>query len=256
MIHTFVFSPTGGTQKALTAVAGGFSGPAVQHDLCDRHADFSSIKIFQEDQCVFAVPSFGGRVPAPAAERIAAVQGNGAAAAVIAVYGNRDYDDTFAELQDLLERCGFRVKAGAAVIAEHSIVHSIASGRPDEADQAELKTFGVSIQQAMDASDPELHIRLPGNRPYKPFHGVPLRPKAGEKCVRCGLCAEKCPVGAIPMKDPSATEKERCISCMRCIAVCPVGARSVPAAMVTATKLKIGEACAGRKKNQLFLPEK
>lgn len=61
MIHTFGFSPTGGTQKALDAVVQGFQGPAVPHDLCDRELDFFAVEISRADCCLFAVPSFGGR---------------------------------------------------------------------------------------------------------------------------------------------------------------------------------------------------
>lgn len=254
MICSFVFSPTGGTQKVMDAVAAGVSGPVITYDLCDRKTDFSSVVLSESDLCFFAVPSFGGRVPATALARISALQGNGASAVAVAVYGNRHYDDTFAELQDVLERSGFRVAAGIAAIAEHSIVHSIATGRPDDSDREELRNFGSRIQHAvMSASGAELSLRLPGNRPYKEAHGG-AKPIAGADCTRCGLCAAKCPAGAIPEDNPAATDAEKCISCMRCIAVCPNRARSLPAGTVEAIAQRIGAACAERKANQLFLP--
>ena len=40
---------------------------------------------------------------------------------MIAVYGNRDYDDTLLEMKDILTERGFTVIAGLAAIAQHSI---------------------------------------------------------------------------------------------------------------------------------------
>ena len=51
----------------------------------------------QEDICIVAVPSYGGRVPDAAVSRLRQMKGNGAGAILMVVYGNRDYDDTLAE---------------------------------------------------------------------------------------------------------------------------------------------------------------
>ncbi len=44
-------------------------------------------------------------------------------------------------------------------------------------------------------------------------------------CTQCGICAEKCPVGAI-YKDEDGVYKineEKCISCFICVDACPFG---------------------------------
>lgn len=90
---------------------------------------------------MIAVPSYGGRVPQAATERLSAIRGNGAKAVLLCVYGNRAYEDTLVELEDTAKQAGFRVIAAIAAIAEHSIARQFATGRPDAQDQARLHTF-------------------------------------------------------------------------------------------------------------------
>jgi ferredoxin len=43
------------------------------------------------------------------------------------------------------------------------------------------------------------------------------------KCLGCGKCIERCPIGAISLdKDGIATvDKEKCSGCLKCANVCP-----------------------------------
>ena len=112
MIYQLLFSPTGGTRAVADALC-----PGQVIDLCDRDRDFASVTLTADDVAIIAVPSYGGRVPVPAARRLARVQGGGARAVLVCVYGNRAYEDTLAELADLAEAAGFRVAAGVAAVA-------------------------------------------------------------------------------------------------------------------------------------------
>ena len=127
-----IFSPTGGTMRATKAVTD-LWGPGVETiDLTDPAlAD----RAFQrEDLVSIAVPSYGGRVPELAAQRLTKMRGNSARCVLCCVYGNRAYEDTLVEMQDIAEKQGFRVFAAVAAIAEHSIIHQYAAGRPDTKD--------------------------------------------------------------------------------------------------------------------------
>lgn len=246
-----IFSPTGGTMRAAKAITDPW-GPGVETiDLTDPAlAD----RAFQkEDLVLIAVPSFGGRVPELAAQRLTKMRGNSARCVLCCVYGNRAYEDTLVELQDAAEQAGFRVFAAVAAVAEHSIMHQYAAGRPDQLDRAELTRFGTQILEKFGASDVAGAVSIPGKRPYKKAGGAGLVPKAGKACTACGLCAGNCPAQAISRDSLSTADSKKCISCMRCVVQCPHSARQVNGALVSVAALAIKKACSERKGNELFL---
>ncbi len=251
--YNIVFSPTGGTKKVSDLFTKSFCSESTQIDLSDRNKDFSAFSFHEEDICIISVPSYGGRVPAIAVSRLQQIKGNGAKAILIVTYGNRAYEDTFAELQDVLEDSGFLYIAAVAAIAEHSIMHQFATGRPDPQDEKQLANFAASIHSKIKSETLPAHLKLPGNRPYREYNGVPMKPQTGKSCIQCGVCAKGCPVGAIPTDNPSKTNTEQCISCMRCIVVCPQKARSVNKILLTAASIKMKKTCSDYKQNELFL---
>ena len=138
-------------------------------------------------------------------------------------------------------------------IAEHSIMHQFATGRPDPQDEKQLANFAASIHSKIKSETLPAHLKLPRNRPYREYNGVPMKPQTGKSCIQCGVCAKGCPVGAIPTDNPSKTNTEQCISCMRCIVVCPQKARSVNKILLTAASIKMKKTCSDYKQNELFL---
>ena len=251
-LYEICFSPTGGTKKVTDMLAEEIRKDTVFIDLTDSRKDFSSIAFEEDSIAILAVPSYGGRVPAPAAERISAIRGNGTKAILICVYGNRAYEDTLVELQDTVKQAGFPVIAAVAAVAEHSIAHQFAAGRPDAQDQAELRAFAEKIQAKLEdkaGSEPS----VPGNRPYKKSGVHGMIPTPTKNCVKCALCAEKCPVQAISPTDPKEVRNKNCISCMRCVAVCPHSARKVNDIMLADVNTILKKACAERKECELYI---
>lgn len=241
-----VFSPTGGTEKVAHILGRTWSENAGRIDLSDPKTDFAKCEIKKEDLVLIAMPSFGGRAPAIAIQRLKQIAGNGAKCALVCVYGNRAYEDTLAEMEDAATGSGFQVVAAVAAVAEHSMMPQYAANRPDASDEAQLADFACRILQKEGAS-----VSIPGNRPYKKG-GAGLVPKGTKDCIKCGLCAKMCPVQAI---DPQtlAADSKACISCMRCVKQCPHGARKVNGAMLSVAALAIKKACSVRKENELFL---
>lgn len=251
-LYDIVFSPTGGTQKVATLLTDALEGETARVDLTDGKQDFHAIAFTREDVAVISVPSYGGRVPAVAVERLTALNGQGARAVLVCVYGNRAYEDTLAELADAAKQAGFRVIAAVAAVAEHSIVRQFAAGRPDGQDAQQLAAFAKQIQRKLSAGASQ-EPAIPGNRPYKKAGGAGMVPRPTRNCTRCGVCAAKCPVQAIDKDNPEKVDEKACISCMRCVCVCPHSARKVNPVMLSAARLMLKKACSERKECELFL---
>ncbi len=241
------FSPTGGTKKVADAIAVGFNTPVVEMDL--TKADATAL-LGENDALMAVLPVYAGRVPQISLERLSALKAYGQKAVAVVVYGNREYDDALLETKNALEANGFQVIAAAAFIAEHSIVRSIAAGRPNAEDEARCRQFAADVMAKLD--NPTT-ITVPGNDPYVELKPSAFHPAADENCVKCGICAEQCPVGAIPLDDPSETLGDVCINCMRCVQVCPQQCRALPAPFVAGATQMLNEKAAGYKKPVVFL---
>ena len=250
-IHQIIFSPTGGTRRVSEILCKGMDKESCVTDLCVKAADIQLPHIQEDDLAIIAMPVFAGRVPALAVERLRMVNPHGAKCVVIAVFGNRAYDDALLEIQDVAREMGFRVIAAVGAVAEHSIIRKYGQGRPDADDEQTLKQFGADILSKAESSDCTMP-QVPGNRPYKKGGKVP-HPKGRSGCNRCGVCAKQCPADAIPLSDPKTVDAAKCISCMKCVSVCPTGARSIGVVMNFLATQGLKKVCATRKENELYL---
>lgn len=247
------FSPTGGTKKVMRYVSSVFNINTMTVDVSNPKLDFSKFVASEDEISIFAVPSFGGRVPETFIERIRNSKGNNSKSILISTYGNRDFEDTLLELKDVVKEAGFFPVAAIAAVSRHSIMTDIAKERPDELDKKEIISFAEKIKSNLENIDDNFDLEVDGNYPYRKYNPVPLKPKADNKCILCGACATDCPVEAIPYKTPNITNNDICISCMRCVKICPVGARSIGEENLKNMMERFGPLCSGRKENKLFI---
>lgn len=252
-LYEIYFSPTGGTKKVADIIANGIGAPVTRVDMIKQVKALKDLTFEKDDLCVIAVPSYGGRVPAPASEELKRLKGNGAKAVLTVVFGNRAIDDTLTELQDILTEAGFICLAGIEAVAEHSLMHQFAAGRPDKQDEKVLTGFAKEIKEKFASAGENGTLEFPGSHEYRVYNGVPLKPGTNRKCISCGLCAKECPAGAIPKENPRQTDKEKCISCMHCVAVCPKHARHYSKLLSLVAAQKMKKSCSDRKENKLYI---
>lgn len=240
------FSGTGSTKKVLECFLSSW-----EHEYQLVSIPYDQCKNFnQEDVCIVAVPSYGGRVPSVASEFLEQLYGNKTPVILIVTYGNRNYDDTFIELKDIMSNQGFTVVGAMAVICEHSIMHQFAQGRPDSKDLKQIAADAVILKEHLNFFK---EVELPGNRPYRDYNGVPLKPTAADVCNKCGLCVKSCPTGAILNNNPKQIDKSKCISCMKCVTICPKQARKVSKLLLKIASITLKKECQKRKENEIFI---
>lgn len=244
--YCITFSPTGGTIRVADILCGAICNEWTQLDLMGE----VSLETTENDICMIAVPSFGGRVPDLAVQRLKGITGS-ARAILVCVYGNRAYEDTLAELYDVVSTQGLRPVAAVAAIAEHSIMHAYGVGRPDEADARRLADLSGYIATKLRKGTTEL--RVPGNRPYKDYRVASMIPETGYTCTGCGACAKRCPTGAITVLGTAVTDSAKCICCMACTTGCPTDARKPNSAQVEQLVQRIGFMLINRKEIELFV---
>lgn len=251
--HLVFFSPTHTSAKIARAVGDGIGmGRRMETDLTlDESADPIEIT---NALTVIAAPVYGGRVAPVALKRLKRLKGNNAPAILIAVYGNRDYEDALIELRDTAVELGFTPLSAGAFIGEHSYSTTnmpIAAGRPDASDLQIAFQFGQDslkkLKEKTTITSPELQaicklkslddklsillssFFIKGTSPYKIIPaGKPACPVCTETCFVCGECVEVCPTHAISIsKDGSQIETDinRCIKCCACVKECPNEAR-------------------------------
>lgn len=250
--YDIVFSPTGGTKKVATLLGDALGGEVTSIDLTDCKQQFPTIQLTQEDVAIIAVPSYGRPCSRCGHPTSGPAQRPRRTGHPVCVYGNRAYEDTLVELEDVAKQAGFRVIAAVAAVAEHSIARQFAAGRPDAQDAKQLSAFAGQIQAKLSAGD-ATEPAIPGNRPYKKAAGAGMVPKPTKECTQCGICAAECPVQAIDKENPKKVNEKFCFSCMRCVSVCPHSARKVNPVMLSAVGLALKKVCSVRKDCELFL---
>ena len=243
------FSAAGHTLKVIRHIAEQMGGIDRAVDLSDPFLKETSFT--KDDRVIVACPVYGGRIPSLVEERLQKITFDSTRAVTFVTYGNRAYEDALLELNDTVLARGAIPVASAAVVAQHTMVPSVAADRPTPIDFQNLTVFARFALQKFD----DVHavpVEVPGNRPYRQWSKMPVTPVVSNACVRCGLCVRQCPTMAIWITDPKKTDPSKCILCMRCVALCPQGARSLPESARQAIEKKLAPVAKLTRENEFF----
>lgn len=229
-------------------------------------ADRTGALSFQEGEVVvFAMPTYAGKLPnklLPYVQEQTA--GNGALAVPVVTFGNRSFDNSLAELTAVLTRNGFHPVAAGAFVGRHAFTDDLAPGRPNEADQEEMRAFArQAARKVTEAEQVPPSPAVPGDSeaPYyvpKGVDGAPAKflkakPKTDPaKCTNCGDCARSCPMGAIDLQNVAETPGT-CIKCQRCVRLCPTGAKYFDDPAFLSHVEMLRQNFSARKENQTFV---
>lgn len=206
----------------------------------------------ENDIVVFSFPVYSGRVPSLLLESIAHLQGSETPLILVALYGNRDFDDALVEAVDLLSKRGYKIAAAGAFIAEHSMAPRVAAGRPDADDQAKAIQFGHDAAKKIKENVRETPS-IKGNHPYR--KGMPeldIRPQTSDDCIECGICVDACPLNIINDSDPSQIDAG-CLQCHACVKFCPQEAKFFNDEQSNKVVTMLESNCTKRKEPELFL---
>lgn len=239
-VYALYFSPAGSTRRLATtlanALAESFGAPLDVVDITPPTARQEAHAFGAGDFVICASPTYAGKLPnkmLPYWKE--SLQGNGALAVALVTFGNRAFDNSLAELCACLKGDGFHTVGAGAFACRHVFSDTLAEGRPDAEDFAELAKLGAAVAtRVAKANEPPAAPQVPGDAdaPYYTPRGIDgepkvflkAKPKTTDDCIQCGVCAAMCPMGSID-PDDAASVQGICIKCHACVRECPMGAK-------------------------------
>lgn len=264
------FSPTRTSWRIGEAIARGTSYENVRVLDLTYETEETPIEVSAETLLVVAVPVYGGKVAPPALKRMSGLKLSGTPVVLVALYGNRAYEQALVELEGFITGKGGQIVAAGAFVGEHSYsvkVHPVAAGRPDVRDLEVAEAFGRNIRLKLDkepvetvntadlpdkamATEEMLRFRGDVQAALKGGAVVPQTPSVDEAlCNHCGTCVSQCPTQAIVEGEETMTIADRCIRCCACVKVCPQQARTFDTPFSALLSKHFGE----QKENKILL---
>lgn len=257
-IRAVYFSPTHCTKKLVLKTGGKLSElldiEIESTDLTLPEGRREEIKLNADDILIFGFPVYGGRIPLLLEQVITKISGCRNKVIIMAVYGNRDFDDAVLEARDIFIEKGFDVISAGAFIGEHSYSKNVGKDRPDAEDLKEAERFAEKTAEKIKNGSYGEVLKVSGNKPYKErTAGITAAPKTIDTCYDCMKCAKDCPVSAISFDNPRIADIDKCIHCCACVKECPVEAKYFDNEMMKKFTVMLETKFAEKKENIIFI---
>lgn len=224
------FSPTNGTKKAVTILADKIKKDYKTIDLTNSEERKNIVGFSQNDLVIVASPVYAGKIP-QVQGLFENINGKNTPCIIMAAYGNRHYDNTLAQMKNILEKRGFVCFGAISVIIPHIYSKKLGTNRPDNTDIVNISKFADKIIDKLNAHNIN-SIHVPGEKEPKEYPinpgGKNIKNLNKELCNQCNICVDNCPVNAINKKT-FEINIDLCINCMKCSIECPTNARTFDA---------------------------
>lgn len=222
------FSATGNCKYVAERIAEAFDDTAISIEKADTH-----ISLSENEMIGFVTPVNWWELPILTREymqRLTVKSSRAPYAFIVTTYGTTP-GCTFADAKKILKARGVELNAGFSVKMPDNWTPIF-----DLSDPEKVKQQNTEAEDFIDAVLNAIRKRSTGNQMQHkkplavklftdPFLNAERRTKnfyVEDTCIGCGLCAKRCPVQAIDIREKKPVwVKEQCALCLRCLHHCP-----------------------------------
>lgn len=181
---------------------------------------------------IFICPTYGWRIPRIFRDFIKNSSFTGSKQAYFVMTCGSDIGGAATHLQELCQTKGFEFMGVLQVVMPENYIAMFGVPEKEEAGKivrAALPSLEIAARrmeagEALPQWKPDLLDRMKSGFVNSCFYTFIIKDRAfaaGDRCNGCGLCAKKCMVNNITIKDGKPVWGGNCIHCMACISYCP-----------------------------------
>jgi uncharacterized protein (DUF362 family)/NAD-dependent dihydropyrimidine dehydrogenase PreA subunit len=212
-LKTHTFTKFTGATKILFGLVPGLTKPAY-------HLKFSDIDLFSDmllDILVYVKPSLS------VMDGVVGIEGDGPGAQGEAKKVRVILASNDSVALDVVATTIIGMKPKDVPILRRAVERGMTSGDVSDIEVAGEKIDDVKVSYRHPSGSEGLMNTVISNKIIRRLllKAVIPYPVANENCIRCGICKQNCPAGAITITDKARMNLSKCIRCYCCHELCP-----------------------------------